>query len=76
MAVLGTSLMVQHLGLCLPIHGQPIRSLVRELRSHMPLGQNITQGKYCNELIEMLKRAHIKKSLKNKLFIENNELSH
>ena len=62
MAVLGTSLMVQRLGLCLPIQGLQVRSLVRELRSHT-LGQNIKQEKYCNKLIETLKMAHIKKKI-------------
>ena len=35
----GTSLVIQWLGLCLPMQGAQFRSLVRELRSHMPHGQ-------------------------------------
>ena len=44
-----TSLMVQWLRLSLPVQ---VRSLVRELRSHMPCGQknqNIKQKQYCKE---------------------------
>ena len=74
---LKTSLMVQCLELCLPIQGLQGRSLVRELRSHTPLGQNIKHEKYCNKLIMTLKMAHRKKkSLKHKWFVENNEFSH
>ena len=36
---LGTSLVVQWLRLHLPVQGVWVRSLVRELRSHMPCGQ-------------------------------------
>ena len=32
----GTSLVVQWLGLCLPIQGVQVRSLVGVLRSHLP----------------------------------------
>ena len=35
----GTSLMVQGLGLCLPMQWVQVWSLARELRSHMPHGQ-------------------------------------
>ena len=34
--VTGTSLVVQWLGLCLPMQGVQVRSLVGELGSHMP----------------------------------------
>ena len=49
---LGTSLTVQWLGLCLPMQGLRVRSLVGELGSHMPRGQktkqNIEEKQYCN----------------------------
>ena len=35
----GTSLVVQWLRLCLPVQGVQVRSLVRKLRSHMPLSE-------------------------------------
>ena len=35
----GTSLVVQWLRLCLPMQGVQVRTLIRELRSHMPCGQ-------------------------------------
>ena len=34
----GTSLVVQWLGICLPMQGTWVRSLVKELRPHMPQG--------------------------------------
>ena len=33
---LGISLVVQWLRICLPVQGMRVRSLVRELKSHMP----------------------------------------
>ena len=48
----GTSLAVQRLRLHLPVQGVQVRSLVRELRSHMPLGQknqSIKQKHCCNK---------------------------
>ena len=36
MLVLGTSLVVQWLTICLAMPGTPVRPLVRELRSHIP----------------------------------------
>ena len=47
---LGTSLVVQWLRICLATQGKWIWSLVGELRSHMPRGND---PKYCNE------RAHL-----------------
>ena len=47
----GTSLAVQWLGLCLPMQGVRVRSLVGELRSHMasqPKNQNRKKKQYCN----------------------------
>ena len=41
----GTYLMVQWLNSCLPIQVVQVRSLVRELRSHMLRGQKIKQNK-------------------------------
>ena len=35
-SILGTSLVVQWLRICLPMQEMWVRSLVRELRSHMP----------------------------------------
>ena len=48
----GTSLVVQWLRLCFPLQRVRIWSLVRELRTHMPHGQqpqNIKQKQYCNK---------------------------
>ena len=39
-ATKGTSLVAQWLGLCLPIQGVQVRSLVGVLRSHLPPSQN------------------------------------
>ena len=36
--MMGTSLVVQWLKICLPMRGMKVQSLVRELRSHMPQG--------------------------------------
>ena len=38
-AIYGTSLVVQQLELPLPMQGLRVQSLVRELKSHMPLSQ-------------------------------------
>ena len=49
---LGTSLAVQWLGLDLPMQGMQVRSLVGELRSHVPRGQKaktLKQKQYCNK---------------------------
>ena len=35
----GTSLVVQWLRICLPMQGTQVRSLVQELRFHLPVGQ-------------------------------------
>ena len=48
-----TSLIVQWVRLCLPMQGYRFRSLVRGLRSHVPLSQNpqnIKQKQYYNKL--------------------------
>ena len=37
--LLRTSLVVQWLRLCLPMQGTRVQSLIRELGSHMPMGQ-------------------------------------
>ena len=47
---LGTSLAVQWLRRRLPMQGVRVRSLVRELRSHIPCGQKIQNIKHCNKL--------------------------
>ena len=47
-----TSLVVQWLRLCSPVQGVQVRSLVRKLRSHMPVAKtpkNIKQKQYRNK---------------------------
>ena len=65
--VLGTSLVVQWLGLCLPLQTVQIQSLVRKLRSHMPRGQknNIKQKQCCNNKFnkDFKYDPHIKKKV-------------
>ena len=54
----GTSLEVHWLRLCLPMQGVRVQSLVGELRSHMPWGQNnqkISQKQNCNKFNKDLK---------------------
>ena len=65
--LLGTSLVVQWLRLCLPPQGVQVQYLVRELNSYMPHSQenqNIKQKQYCNRLIKTLEMVHIKKKKK------------
>ena len=66
--VLGTSLAVQWLRLCLPMQGVQVQSLVGELRSPMPRGQknqNIKQKQYCNKFNKDFKNGpHQKKIYK------------
>ena len=51
--------MVQWLRLSLPLQGVQVRSLVGELRSHMPCeNENINQNQYCNKFNKDLKRFH------------------
>ena len=67
--VLGTSLVVRWLRLRLPMQGVRFRSLVRELKSHMPQGQNTKTQNRSNVVtnsIKTLKMVHIKKLLKKK----------
>ena len=62
--MVGTSLGVQLLRLCLPMQGVWVQSLVRELRSHMPPGQkkqNIKQKQNCNKFNKDFKRWSISK---------------
>ena len=63
--VLGTSLVVQWLRLRLLMQGVRVRSLVGELRSHMPCSQknqNIKQKQYCHKFNKDFKKmVHIKK---------------
>ena len=67
---LGTSLVVQWLRPCLPMQGVRVRPLVRELRSHMPLGQKARNNTVTNS-IKTLKMVHIlKKKKKNQGCIE------
>lgn len=52
---------------CLPMQEVGVRSMVRELRSHMTLDQkkqNIKQMQYCNKFNKDLKMAYIKKKRK------------
>ena len=65
----GISLAVQWLRLRLSMQGVQIRSLVGELRSHMPPGQknkNIKQKQYCSKFNKDFKKVHIKKIFKKK----------
>ena len=51
------------------MQGVQIRSLVGELRSHMPRGQknkNIKQKQYCSKFNKDFKKVHIKKIFKKK----------
>ena len=55
----GASLVVKWLRLLLPMQGVQVRSLVRELRSHMPHGQekqNIKQQQYYNGFSKDLRK--------------------
>ena len=48
------------------MQGVPVRSLVKELRYHMPHGQknkNVKQKRYCNKLSKNLKKKKRHKSL-------------
>ena len=63
----GTSLVVQWLRLRLPIQGVQVRSLVGNLRSHMPRSQKTKKQKqYCNKFNKDFKNGphQKKKSLK------------
>ena len=66
----GTSQVVQWLRLHLPMQGVRVRSLLRELRSHMPRGQenqNIKQKQYCNKFNKDFKSGpHQKNKQTNK----------
>ena len=66
--ILGTSLAVQWLGLCLPMQGVQVWSLVGELRSHISRGQksqNKKQKQYCNKFNKHYKNgSHRKKQIK------------
>ena len=56
---MGTSLVVQWLRLLLPMQGVRVRTLVRELRSHMPHDQNTktkTRSSIVTNSIETLKK--------------------
>ena len=60
-------LVVQWLRLCLLTQGVQVRFLVKELRSHMPHGQNTKMWNRNNTIrnpIKTLKMVHIKKILK------------
>ena len=66
----GTSLEVQWLRLHFSVQGVHVRSLIRQLRSHLPGGQNNQNGgkkkkQYCNEFNKDFKKmVHIKKKKK------------
>jgi len=65
----GNSLVVQWLRLCLPMYGVQVRSLIGDLRSHIPCSQNqnIKQEEYCNQFNKDLKNGtHFFKNLKIK----------
>ena len=67
----GTFLVVQWLRLCLPMQGVWVRSLVRQLGSHMPhsqKNQNIKQKTYCNKFNKGFKTGpHQKKKSKGRV---------
>ena len=54
-----TSLVVQWLGLCLPMQGVQILSLVEKLRSHLPYAQEPKQKQkqYCNKFNKNFKNG-------------------
>jgi len=52
---LGTSLVVQGLGFCLPMQGVQFPSLVGELRSHVPLGQKTKTANRNNIVTNLIK---------------------
>ena len=55
---------IQWLRLYLPMQGVRVQSLVRKLRAHMPLSQNIRQKQYCNKFHKYFKNGpHQKTSL-------------
>ena len=56
-----TSLVVQWLRLCLPMQ---VRPLVRELRSHMPLGHKPRSNVVKNSIKILKRMVHIKKKKK------------
>ena len=65
-----TSLVVQCLGLCLSLQGVQVRSLVRELRNHMPSSQKTkTQNRsyIATNSTKTLKMVHIKQTDKQTL---------
>ena len=67
--VTGTSLVVQWLGLRLPLQEVQVRSLVGELGSHMPRGQknNIkNRSNIVTSSVKTLKMVHIKKKKSKK----------
>ena len=68
---LGTSLVVQWLRPCLPMQGVRVRPLVRELRSHMPLGQKARNNTVTNS-IKTLKMVQILKKKKKKIRVALN----
>ena len=60
------SLVVQWLGLCLPMQKMWVQSLVGKLKSHIPQGlknQNMKQKQYCNKFNKknLKKMIHVKK---------------
>ena len=53
--------MVWWLRLCFPVLGLQVRSLVGELRFHMPLDQKVKQKQYCNKFNKNFKNGSHKK---------------
>ena len=62
----GTSLEVQWLGLCLPIQGGQVWSLVRELGCLCPKGQEVGQKWYCNKFNRDFRNGPHQKKTKTK----------
>ena len=84
--VLGTSLVVQWLGLCLPLQGVWVPSLVGKLRCHMPHGQkakqnsrklfvSIKQKQYCNKFNKDVKNGshHTKRTYSRLYLLESTQ---
>ena len=65
----GTSLAVQWLRRCLLLQGMLVRSLIGELRSHMPCSlrnQNTKRKPYCNKFNKDVEEGPHQKNLKKK----------
>ena len=65
---LETSLVVERLGICLPMQAMWVLSLVRRLKSHMPAAKKLkhkNRGNIVTKIQQTLKMVHIKKKKGN-----------